>query len=237
MTLLRASLDERIEEFNTHFALAVALEDRMFAGEVVSIGETELSARHLLTIKSGLIVHLYNVVEATMSRAIAMVGDAVGGVPPRKWSENARREWLREYAVARIDGAEENRLEAVHQITISLFNDAPLGPQKLKKPSGTWTDKLIATFTKRLEVEFNLPPEMWRRIAERPEFGDMTPLEFLAERRNAIAHGRRSFEEGANDLTLERIRDLADITLDYLLLAADAFQAYVQQSRYMAASK
>ena len=83
-------------------------------------------------------------------------------------------------------------------------------------------------------MEFILPEEMWRRIAQKPALGDTSPLEFLAERRNAIAHGRRSFEEGAKDLTLNDIGELANVTLDYLELAADAFQAYIDQKRYLA---
>src|SRR5271170_6282441 len=113
MTALHSSLDERREEFDTHFAVAVALEGRIFAGDDVSIGETKLSSRHLLTMKSGLIVHLYNIVEATMSAATELVENAVGTVPPRRWSENALREWLRENAVARVDGSEDSRLKSV----------------------------------------------------------------------------------------------------------------------------
>lgn len=235
MTELRASLDERREEFDTHYALAVALEDRIFAGDEVSIGETKLSSRHLLTMKSGLIVHLYNIVEATMSRTIKLVGAAVGTVAPQHWSDNALREWLREHAVARMDGSEDTRLNTVHGLSVRLLGQTPLGPQPLKKPSGTWTDKHIATFAERLGVEFRLSEEMWRRITPRPEFRDLSPLEFLADRRNAVAHGRRSFEEGANDLSLSQVRELADITLDYLGLTATAFQNYVDQKLYMAA--
>ncbi|MEI8703504.1 MAE_28990/MAE_18760 family HEPN-like nuclease [Mesorhizobium sp. ISC15] len=233
MTAIRTSIDERREEFDTHYAVAVALEDRIFAGADVSIGETKLSSRHLLTMKSGLIVHLYNIVEATMFRATELVGSAVGTVPPRRWSENALREWLREYAVARVDGGEDSRLTTVHNISLRLLGDAALGPQQLKKPSGTWTDKHIAIFAERLGVEFRLSEAMWRRIAPRPEFRDKSPLEFLADRRNALAHGRRSFEEGANDLTLTQIREIADVTLDYVDEAAAAFQSYVDRSHYL----
>jgi hypothetical protein len=60
----------------------------------------------------------------------------------------------------------------------------------------------------------------------------MSPLEFLADRRNAIAHGRRSFEDGASDLTLEDIGDLADVTLDYLELAVGAFQSYLDGQHF-----
>lgn len=235
MTELRVSLDERRNEFDTHYTLAVALEDRIFAGDDVSIGETKLSSRHLLTMKSGLIVHLYNIVEATMSRTIKLVGDAVGTIPPQRWSQDALREWLREYAVARVDGSEDSRLKTVHNLSLLLLGQRPLGPQQFRKPSGTWTDKHVAIFARRLGVNLNLSDEMWRRIAPKPVYRDKSPLEFLADRRNAVAHGRRSFEEGASDLTLAEIREIADTTLDYLALVTAAFQDYVDQNRYMVA--
>lgn len=233
----RASLDERRDGFDTHYAVAVALEGRIFAGDDVSIGDLKLSSRHLLTMKSGLIVHLYNIVEATMSRLTELVGGAVGTVPPRRWSEHALREWLRENGVARVDGGEDTRLSTVHSMSLRLLGEAPLGPQTFKKPSGTWTDKRIAIFAERLGVKFKLPAGMWRRIAAKPGYGDKSPLEFVADRRNAIAHGRRSFEDGANDLTLSQIRELADVTLDYLDLTVAAFQNYVDGSHYMAVAR
>lgn len=236
MTALKSALLERREEFDTHYALALALETRMFAGDELSIGETRLSSRHLLTIKSGLIVHLYNIVEATMSRVVEAIGAAVGAVPPKQWTESALKEWLREYAVARIDGGEDARLGSMHAVSVCLLREEGPGPQRLKKPSGTWTDKHIATFAQRLGVHFQLSQEMWRRIAPMPEYRDMSPMEFVADRRNAIAHGRRSFENGANDLVLRQLRELADTTIDYLDAAGDAFQEYIDGQHYVVQS-
>jgi hypothetical protein len=230
--MLQSSLSERREEFDNHFALAQALQDRLFAGEV-SIGEAELSSRHILTIKSGLLVHLYNIVEATMTSVGDLIGDAVGATAPKEWTDNALREWLREAVVSRDEGGEENRLKTIHSASKLLLEDRPLGAQKVKKPPGSWSDKVIAKFAQRLGVEFKLPDTMWRRIASRAEFRDASPLEFLADRRNAIAHGRRSFESGANDLTLDAIRELADVTLDYLILAIDAFEKYVGDNQHL----
>lgn len=229
------SLSERREEFDSHYSLAVALQDRLFAGEV-SIGETELSARHLLTLKSGLLVHLYNIVEATMTNISNLIGDAVGSVTPRSWADKALKEWLRECVVSRSNGGEDNKLNTIHSATRQLLQNRPLGPQKLKKPSGTWSDKLIHTFAERLGVEFILPEIMWRRISPRTEFRDKSPLEFLADRRNAISHGRRTFEQGADDLTIQAIREIADVTLDYLELAIAAFQSHVDNNKHLVAA-
>lgn len=236
MTTLQINLDERREEFDAHFALAVALEDRMMLD--ASLGDVNLSARHINTIKSGLIVHLYNIEEAIMSQALHLLGAALGSADPRRWTESSLREWLRETIVSRTaEGNEDSRLATVFQTSSQLLTQPVLGQQRLKKPSGTWDDKLIAKFIERMNVGFNMPPEMWCRIASSPAYGDKTPLQFLADRRNAIAHGRRSFEDGASDLGLADIRKLADVTLDYLSHAAVAFQNHVDNDAHLVPAK
>ena len=234
MTALRASLDSRREEFDAHFSLAQALEDRMVLELDAPIGTVNLSARHINTLKSGLIVHLYNIEEAIMSQALQHLGGALGSSDPRQWTEFSLREWLRESAVSRIaEGNEDGRLDTVYRASALLLKAPVLGPQKLKKPSGTWDDKGIALFARRMNVVFNMPPAMWQRISASPAYGDKTPMQFLSDRRNAIAHGRRSFEDGAGDLRLADIRALADIVLDYMGYAADAFQTHVDTDAYL----
>lgn len=232
MTTLLTDLGIRREEFDAHFSLAEALENRMILDS--TLGSVNLSARHINTIKSGLIVHLYNIEEAIMSQALQYLGGALGAVDPRRWTEHSLREWLRETIVRRTsEGNEDGRLETVYKTSSLLLAQSILGPQKLKKPSGTWDDKVIAIFSERMNVTFQMTPEMWRRIAATPEYGDKTPLQFLADRRNAIAHGRRSFEDGASDLGLADIRKLADVTLDYMSCAADAFQMHIANEAHL----
>lgn len=234
MTSLRALLNERIDEFDAHFALVHALEDRMLLEADASLGSISLSARHINTAKSGLIVHLYNIEESIMSQALQQLGNALGSADPRRWTEYSLREWLREMVVSRAaEGNEDGRLETVYASSSLLLTSASIGPQTLKKPAGTWDDKVIALFAKRMNVTFDMPPDMWRRISASPEYGDKTPLQFLAKRRNAIAHGKRSFEDGASDLGLAAIRKLADITLDYMGYAADAFHAHIENNAHL----
>lgn len=237
MTTLRTQLETRREEFDTHFDLAQALEDRMMIESDTSVGSINLSARHINTIKSGLIVHLYNIEEALMNQSLQFLGEALGSVDPRRWSEHSLREWLRESIVSRAaEGNEEGRLKTVYTSSSMLLTMSALGPQTLKKPSGTWDDKVIATFMQRMNVKCSMPPEMWRRIAESPAYGDESPIQFLAKRRNAIAHGRKSFEAGANDLDLSKIREIANITLDYIHYIVDAFQDHVTNAAHLVAA-
>lgn len=234
MTTLRTALAERKEEFSVHMSLAHALDRRLFIGDPVSIGETALTVRHLSTIKSGLMVHLYNIVESVMTRTIQEVGQAVQVTPPSEWTTETLKEWLRFYAATGSDGNEDTRLDVVHKAALKLLTREPIHDLTFKKPSGTWSDKLIYTFSQRLKVEFRLVGEIARKMAKNSKYGDKTPLEFLADRRNAIAHGRRSFEDGARDLSLQDIQDLADITVEYMELAVDAFQGFVDNKHFAA---
>ena len=150
MTTLLSTLAERKDEFAHHLSLALALESRLFEAGETSIGETALTVRHLMTIKSGLIVHLYNVVEALMSRTMEEVGGAVKISRPDTWSVETLKEWLRFNAQIGLDGNEESRLALVHKAALKLLQIEPLGDLNFKKPSGTWSDKLIFRFSQRL---------------------------------------------------------------------------------------
>ncbi|MCA6247121.1 MAG: hypothetical protein IM671_10410 [Phenylobacterium sp.] len=236
MTELLMMLRERAEEFDIHHALAVSLEDQIFGEEDVSIGSTRLSVENLLTMKSSLIVHLYNVLESVMSQATKIVGNAFGTVPPKTWSEKARREWLREHGVARIEGDAAARLKKIQTFSTKILADSPLGPQEIRKPTGTWTDESIRTFAERLGVQLQIEPDLYRRLAKKDDLGEKGPLQFLAYRRNALAHGQTTFLDGGRDLTLAQIREIADVTLEFMELVATSFQTYVDQKHFVAAA-
>ncbi|MGB7406182.1 MAG: MAE_28990/MAE_18760 family HEPN-like nuclease [Pacificimonas sp.] len=235
MTSLATSLAVRKEEFDSHFELAKALEDRIILDEGGVVGAVSLSARHINTLKSGLLVHLYNIVEAVMSQSMSLLGAALGEVNPRRWTEHSLREWLREAVVSRTnEGNEDGRLATVFQTSSTLLTQSQLGPQKLKKPSGTWDDKVIAVFLKRMSIKTSMPSDMWSQIAASPRYGDLTPLQFLADRRNAIAHGRRSFEDGGKDMRLDDIKDLSHVTLRYMQFTAIAITQHIEAEAFLA---
>ncbi len=228
---LRDELRLRREEFDTHYALARAVELLNIEG-----GDPDLqfvpSVRDVLTIKSGLIIHLYNIVEATMDNIIKRFGFAVGQVQPSIWTDEILLESLRCSLPLNGVGDEQSRLGRFHELSKKLLLDEPLGAQNFKKPSGTWSDKVIGQFSRRLRVQINLPEEMWRRIRPNLQYAEKSPMEFLAERRNAIAHGRRLFEQGASDLTLAVIRELADVTMDYMEFVVSAFHDHVEREAF-----
>lgn len=235
MARLLDSLAERKLEFESHLAFAKAMEARILDGTAFEIGGVQVTSRELRVIKSGLIIHLYNIVEALMSKAMEEVASAVQAAPPEQWSVNTLREWLRYSASMDLNGNEESRLDMVHGAARKLLQVDPIDNLQFKKPSGTWSDKVIHTFSTRLNVGFTLNRVLAEIVKKDERYGDMTPLEFLANRRNDIAHGSRTFELGAQDLTLGDILKLAEATVTYMEHAVTAFESFVVEKKYLLA--
>jgi len=236
MAALLDSLAERKVEFDSHLAFAKAMEARILDGTSFEIDGLSVTSRELRVIKSGLIIHLYNIVEALMSKAMDEVAFAVQEAPPDQWSLHTLREWLRYSASFDVNGNEESRLDLVNFAARKLLKMDPIDYIKFKKPPGTWSDKVIHNFSTRLNVEFRLNRALAEVIKKDERYGDLTPLEFLARRRNDIAHGSRTFEHGAQDLTLNDILKLAESTVTYMEHAVAAFESFVASKKYLLAS-
>lgn len=233
MPALLEALAERKAEFDSHLAFAMAVEERLVDGDPVELGAFNVGVRHLMTIKSGLIIHLYNIVEALMTKAISGVATAVQASPPGEWSPDTLREWLRYSASIDLNGNEDSRLKVVHGAARKLLQVDPIDSLNFKKPSGTWSDKVIVSFSKRLNVNFPLNKEIAAVVKKEERYGGRTPLEFLADRRNDIAHGVRTFEHGAQDLTLSDISELYGSSILYMEHAIAAFELFIKDKKYL----
>jgi len=236
MAALLDSLAERKLEFESHLAFAKAMEARILDGTSFEIDGVSITSRELRVIKSGLIIHLYNIVEALMSKTMDEVAFAVRESPPEQWSLDTLREWLRYNASFDLSGDEDTRLKLVHGAACKLLKVDPIEDVRFKKPPGTWSDQVIHSFSKRLNVGFTLNRVLAEIVKKDERYGDLTPLEFLARRRNDIAHGSRTFEHGAQDLTLSDILRLAEATVTYMEHAVAAFESFVATKKYLLAN-
>ena len=86
-------LGEREEEFRRHLTITRDLEARV--GGLRQEGDLFVEVRHVNTLKSGLLIHLYNIVEAVMTRTLETVGQTALEDSPRRWTETVLREWVR----------------------------------------------------------------------------------------------------------------------------------------------
>jgi len=225
-------LNERVEEFHSHLSIAQMLELRIDEGIVD--GNIRVEVRHVNTVKSGLLIHLYNIVEAVTSRTLKEVGEAVVTEKPNLWTENLLSEWVRSEVWNGEDRIGDQAMKRLTQVSSNLASGELLQAFRIKGEPGSWNDEAIKKVAVRLGCSLSLSSEVSRAAYERKYRNDNTALQYLASKRNAIAHGSSTFEEGANDLSIQELEELSDRILPYLKAVTESYQNFLVNKKYLA---
>ena len=225
-------LNERVDEFHSHLSIARMLELRVDEGIVD--GNIRVEVRHVNTVKSGLLIHLYNIVEAVTSRTLQEVGEAVVTEKPNLWTEKLLSEWVRSAVWNGEDRIGDQAMKRLTQVSSNLASGELLQAFLIKGEPGSWNDDAIKKVAVRLGCSLSLSPEVSRAAYERKYRNETTALKYLADKRNAIAHGSSTFEEGANDLSIEEIEELSDRILPYLKAVTESYQNFIVNKNYLA---
>ena len=225
-------LAERRSEFERHLFLARLLEARV--DDAVGSDAAQVEIRHVNTIKSGLIIHLYNIVEAVTTRTMAVVGSTIVTEKPKLWTAIVLKEWVRAAIWDGEDRLGEGAVTRLAGISGTLASGEAPGAFKIKGEPGSWDDEAIKAVAKRLGCQLVLTPAIKRAAFEKAYLNEMTAMEYLASRRNAIAHGATTFEEGARDHTLDEIAALAERILPFLQAVSRSYEAFLNSKAYLA---
>lgn len=225
-------LNERVEEFHSHLSIARMLELRIDEGIVD--GNIRVEVRHVNTVKSGLLIHLYNIVEAVTLRTLKEVGEAVVTEKPNLWTEKLLCEWVRSAVWNGEDRIGDQAMKRLTQVSSNLASGELLQAFLIKGEPGSWNDEAIKKVAERLGCSLSLSPEVSRAAYERIYRDESTALKYLADKRNAIAHGSSTFEEGANDLSIEELEKLSDRILPYLKAVTESYQNFLVNKKYLA---
>lgn len=222
-------LNEREEEFDRHLSIARILQARVDDVD----GDVQVEVRHVNTIKSGLMIHLYNIVEAITTRTLDTVGRTVVAERPKHWTQFIRKEWVRAEIWSgeeRIGEGAVNRLAAVSR-ALACGESPPAFV--VKGEPGSWDDDAIKKVAARLGCKLVLPREVRRAAFERTYRDETTAMGYLAKRRNAIAHGASTFEDGANDITLDELEVLAKRVIPFLRSVAVSYRDFLANKNFL----
>jgi hypothetical protein len=230
-----AYLEERKSEFERHLSVARLLEARV--DETMNEADIQIEVRHVNTLKSGLLIHLYNIVEAVTTRTLTVVGRTVVTERPKRWTEAVLKEWVR----AAIWGSEERigegALSRLMRVSGALVSGESPDAFVVKGEPGSWNDEAIKKVAERLGCTLVLSREIKRAAYERVYRNETTALTYLSLRRNDIAHGETTFEEGAHDLTLDELSQLAGRVLPFLKAVTESYDAFLNNKNYLVADE
>lgn len=233
MKEFRRVLDERRSELDSHLAFISQLEASA-TGHGPSAGATvRINTDSINILKSGLLLHLYNIVEAVMAKVLEEIALAAQSHVPRNWCDGLLQEW----AVGRVNLSRDILIQSVEMRIVQLLHEAversALTQVSIRRRSGNWSDEEIVKLATALQCTLSIA-EPIKLAACETEFEDQRPpMNYLRHMRNQLAHGNMSFVEGARHLPSARLQDLRDSVVNYMMEVADAFDQYIDNRSFL----
>jgi hypothetical protein len=227
---------ERLGEIETYLDLLGSFEALTQKGppKIAEIGATVTVTQQKI-LYSSVFLQLYNLVEATITRCVEAISSAVKG---NNWqagdlSPKIRKEWVRFIARTHLDLNIDKRFEAAMSLCEHVIAGSPITCFEIERGGGgNWDDKEIEAITKRLGVSFRIPRKKLSGV-KRHFRNELGALEFIKVLRNDLAHGRLSFAECGEGITVEELRDLKDRTAGFLETVVSCFQSAINSKAYL----
>lgn len=238
---LNIGFQERLAEVETYLDFLSTMEAQAQQGPPrIEGAEHPITTQQQRILYSSVYLQLYNLVEATMSRCIETIAEAAKDNArwrPSDLSDSLRREWVRVTARTHVDLTPEHRLESALRLCDHLVGALPISAFDIDKGGGgNWDDSEIEAFSKRLGFQLAVSQPVYSAIKQ-PFRDDLGPLALVKQLRNRLAHGSISFAQCAEDVTVGRLVELKDRTVNYLKEVVDCFMRYVESFEYLLPEK
>ena len=131
----------------------------------------------------------------------------------------------------------DRRLENALLLCEHLVAALPIATFEIDKGGGgNWDDAAIEEISKRLGFQLIVSTSVYSAI-KRPFRDDLGPLALIKQLRNRLAHGSISFAQCSEDVTVGRLMDLKDKTVEYLNEVVSCFARYVESFEYLLAER
>jgi len=235
VTELRQDFRERVGEVEAFIHLVAGIENSVQNG-IPLVGRRSgkpavVEPLQQKLLYAGVYLHLYNLVEATVSRCIAAVESAASVAG--KWragdlSGELRSEWVKSVARTHETLNTENRLQAAIEMCEHVIAMLPVDVRIVQGGGGNWDDDEIYRFARRLGVHIILKKATYSSI-KRPFRDDKGPIGTIKSLRNKLAHGEMSFSECGEGLSADRLEELKELTVSYLWEVIECFEGFIER--------
>ena len=225
-------LRERIVELDTHLTFIAALEASA-VGRGTGAHTAPVDSEPVNILKSGFLVHLYNVVEAVMEKVLEEVAVAAKVHTPREWCDGLIREW----ALGRVNLSRDLSVHDAETRFVGLVQEAidrmAMTQLSIRRRSGNWSHDEVAQLAGSLTCPLTVA-EPVRVAACVSVFEDgMPPMKYLRHKRNRLAHGNESFLSGARHMPATRLAELRDPVVAYMLDVVASFDLYIDRKGFL----
>jgi hypothetical protein len=237
LSALLTGFQERLAEVETYLELLSAMELSAQNGPPRFDGAKHpITAQQQRILYASVYLQLYNLVESTMSRCIEAVTEAAkesNRWMPGDLSQSLRQEWVRMIARTHEELNPDRRLESALRLCDHLISALPVAEFVIDKGGGgNWDDQAIEAISRRLGFQLIVSDQVYSAVKRRFQ-DDLGPLALVKQLRNRLAHGSISFAQCAEDVTVARLVDLKDKTVDYLREVVGCYNTFLESFEYL----
>lgn len=225
-------LEERATEIDKHLVFIKELNDHAIGrGDVV--GTRTVDVEHINILKSGFLVHLYNIVESVMTKVLEEISICAKAHSPMQWSDGLLKEWARGRAGFDKDIGNDNRLERIYALLAETTGRTQLQTVRVLARPGNWSNEEITNIARLLACDLTIPEAVRVAACDDRFENDLGPMKYVRHKRNRLAHGNESFQSAAAHLTPERLADLKVPVINYLREACVSFERYLDERKFL----
>jgi hypothetical protein len=226
MQIIRQEFSDRVDEINIYFHLLenITEKDAQLIFPDDNDRRESLNVRLGLTLKSGLILLLYNLVESTVSKCLKGIHQTHinEGLDYFSLSKDLQQIIVKHHYKLLIGSKLSDELIAqLRQIlenqTISISSEKEWRSFFDSQFSGNLDALEVKKIAKKYGIAFEL---------------ESTEVRFVEQMRNKLAHGEVSFEEGCRDKPMQYMQKMKNETISFLESFIQSVEIYISDKKY-----
>jgi MAE_28990/MAE_18760-like HEPN len=229
LALVRAPFRERCVDIIGHIRLIGAAERGSLRFNEGGAQERVLDVNDQHVLKAGVFLHLYNLVESTMTSLLGSLADAAQTDEARyvDLTPEWRTLWRQSAA-----GLKEGQSVATVLASLERLCDSLLGDDGIRVDvafaGGNLDSRSINENLTKFGVQLNLSGELETRVLKHV-VDELGVLQLIKVRRNGLAHGELSFRECGQPIAVADLRSWAATTILYLRAVIAGAERFVDE--------
>ena len=237
MEYVKATFYDRINDIESYFELVDQIEKAVGSGGAslnVNGSKYNIKPNQQKIMYSGIYLHLYNLIESTISLLIEAIEKHASeeiGNNVSLLTENMRALYVKSVTTAKGNLSDEKRLEKALDLFEQVLNIKPVTIKIPLGGGGNWGFTEINAFSKQIGVILNFDPELKAKINKRFR-DDKKPIRLIKEIRNKLAHGSLSFTECGQDHVASEFRELINIVKEFLEAVIEHYNTFINNKGY-----
>lgn len=241
MESVRANFLEKVAEIDEYINFLKEIEQQSANGPPKLEGSSHvISVTQRKILYSSVYLQLYNLVESTVNLLLEKVGQCAtngGNWSPADLSEQLLKEWVRSKAKTHADLNYDNRLANALELCQHLVQLMPVLEFSIEKGGGgNWDDNAIEKVSNRIGCSLAIPAEILAKVKQHVK-DEMGPMVLVKSYRNRLAHGKLTFSECSENVTVSELFELKETTTKYLTEVIDSYRNFMAAFKFLKPEK